>query len=107
MSLYVVPSDGSAPPRLITTAPVMVRITWDPSGRFIAFMGLDTVQETRRVMVVSVETGVKREIGPKSDASGSLRLKAWSPDGRWIAFSRATGGSEYWVTDDLLGERRM
>jgi Tol biopolymer transport system component len=107
VSLYVVPSDGSAPPRLITTAPLMVRITWDPSGRFIAFMELDTVQETRRVMVVSVETGVKHEIGPNSDASGSLRLKAWSPDGRWIAFSRATGGSEYWVTDDLLGERRM
>ncbi|MGD8276594.1 MAG: hypothetical protein PVH00_01150 [Gemmatimonadota bacterium] len=55
--------------------------------------------------MVSVETGVKREILPASPMSESLTLRTWSPDGRWIAYSLTTGNSEFWVTDDLLGEK--
>jgi serine/threonine protein kinase/Tol biopolymer transport system component len=105
VGLYVMPSDGSAPARLVTTAPIIARATWDPSGRFIAFQEMDFPARTSTVSIVSVETGVKREILPKISMDEALRLRTWSPDGEWIAFSRTTGDTEMWVTNDLLGEK--
>jgi len=102
--LYVMPSDGSGPARLITTVPLIARATWDPSGRFIAFLEMDSAAETETISVVSVETGVKRQLLPSSPMSETLRLRTWSPDGKWIVFSREIGSSELWVTDGLLGE---
>jgi len=106
-AMYVIPSDGSGPARLITTLPILItRATWDPSGRFIAFLEKDFDAATETIWVVSVETGIKRQVRPSSPMSRTLQLRTWSPDGKWIVFHQEIGSSEFWVTEDLLGERR-
>ncbi|MBW1688893.1 MAG: PD40 domain-containing protein, partial [Deltaproteobacteria bacterium] len=52
VGLYVMPSDGSAPARLVTTVPLIARATWGPSGRFIAFQEMDFAAQTSTVSVV-------------------------------------------------------
>jgi Tol biopolymer transport system component len=111
-SLWVVPSDGSAPPREVMSTEGW--ITWmfgDPSGRFVAFQRLEAEAGAQRtadlqlvVTVVDVETGVTHDILGPVDETTNTNLRAWSPDGRWIAYSQTTGRWEFWVTEDVLGE---
>jgi Tol biopolymer transport system component len=102
-SLWIVPADGSAPPRLLARAPIIPRLIWHPTGRFIAFYGRDPNEQTARaISVVSLETGEVDDLLDFSNTEDGIRLNHWTPDGRWIGFSRSTGTQEYWVVDDPL-----
>jgi dipeptidyl aminopeptidase/acylaminoacyl peptidase len=80
--LYLVPSDGSAPPRQLTTG---TNPSWSPDGRRILFKSWDA---TRRTLV----------IGTISPDGSRLRLLAdgvipsWSPDGTQILYMGPRGG---------------
>jgi len=96
-SLWVVPSDGSEPPRLVARAPLIQDPIWHPAGRFIAFKELDFAEPpgTSTVSVVSLETGAVHQVLPRSSAKVGLRLNDWSQsEGHW----------EIWVVENLLGE---
>ena len=104
-SLWVVPSDGSAAPRLLARAPLIPDLTWHPTGRFIAFYGGDPNDQTARaISVVSLGTGEVHDVLDLSDTEDDIRLNHWSPDGRWIGISRRQRTQEYWVLDDPLAE---
>lgn len=101
-SLWVAPADGSGEPRLMVRAPLIERIIWHPSGRFIGFLRVDPDNHKGGVFVVSLETGETHEVLDLSDAEDTIRLNHWSPDGRWIGFSELQGTMEYWMVDDPL-----
>lgn len=113
-SLWVVPSDASAPPReVVSTEGMITWMFWDPSGRLVAFQrlrfeaeaGAQSPADLRLVIsVVDVETGATHDMLGPVDETTNTNLRAWSPDGRWIAFSQSTGRWEFWVTQDVLGE---
>jgi Tol biopolymer transport system component len=103
-SLWVVPSDGSGEPRLVTRAPIIQRPIWHPNGRFIAFRNMNPRERRFAVSVVSLETGAVHDVFTQSNLRDELRVNHWSPDGRWIGISEVTGSFEYWVVEDPLGE---
>jgi Tol biopolymer transport system component len=104
-SLWVIPSDGSAPPREVVATPGWIAwMFWDPRGRFVAFQRFDAQAGAGVLSVVDVESGATHDILGPVDESTDTNLRAWSPDGRWIAYSQSTGRWEFWVTEDVLGE---
>ncbi len=110
-SLWVQPVDGSGPARKLGMALRQDWVSWDPSGRWIVYQRYqENPQGALQGMlsVVSVETGENHEIltwgegVAPGEALTNVQLVAWSPDGRWIGITQATGNLEYWVVDDPL-----
>jgi Tol biopolymer transport system component len=71
---YVMPIDGGEP-RLLTSAPTGVGVSWNPDGDRIAFG-----DGRGGISVISVDGGMVTKLAPKGS------LPAWSPDGDTIAF---------------------
>jgi Tol biopolymer transport system component len=105
-SLWVIPSDASAPARLVARAPVIQRPVWHEQGDFIAFLALDPPNSTKTVSVVSLATGEVHAVHPPFTGRDEIRVNDWSPDGRWIGIAHIEKGTwGYWVVDDpLAGE---
>jgi dipeptidyl aminopeptidase/acylaminoacyl peptidase len=89
--LFVVPADGSAPPRALTDGPFEDGrgLSWSPDGTRIAFTsgrheGWDLDQVTD-VFTVDVATG---ELHRLTDTTQACAKPSWSPDGARIAFHR-------------------
>ena len=56
-------------------------------------------------VIESLEDGAERRV--RVPADGSYGFASWSPDGRWITFTRMMeGGVEQWVADAETGEAR-
>jgi Tol biopolymer transport system component/DNA-binding winged helix-turn-helix (wHTH) protein len=64
-------------------------LDWSPDGRTIAY-GDSTSGEARSIMLLDVETGVRRPI-TRSDSWRGDGKPAFSPDGRRLAFVRDAG----------------
>src|SRR5438105_123808 len=85
--IFVVPSDGSAPPRPLTSGRNDRSPRWAPNGREIAFVRtpepVDGKQNPSQIYLISMEGGEARALtnSPKGASS-----PVWSPDGRTIAF---------------------
>ena len=80
--LWLVPTDGSAPPRPLTsgekadTAP-----RWSPDGTKIAF--LSTRGGKPQLYILPIDGGEARKVTDQSEGAGEA---AWSPDGKRLAF---------------------
>ena len=105
-TLWVVPADGSTPPRLLVTASVITKAFWDPTGRLIAYEAAFFDEERSDISVVDLETG-ESHVVLDDLPQRRAHLRAWSPDGRWIGIVQTTGTSEFWVIEDLLGQRSL
>ena len=98
--LYIVPADGSAPARRVTSGPAIgVASAWlnDGSGVLVnrASVGDD------HPVLVSVNGGSERRIGPTM--SGNLH-GTWSPNGALFGFDFHQGGKiTVWVQDSAPG----
>jgi tricorn protease len=91
--LYVVPVDGSAPPQQITDIDALkLSANWSPDSKEIAFGSSD--DKLRKVTVAT-----KQIVELDTSRYGGFGVPVWSPDGKWIAYSKqdATRTSDVYV----------
>ncbi|HEX6628783.1 MAG TPA: S9 family peptidase [Gemmatimonadaceae bacterium] len=85
--IFIVPADGSAPPRPLTSGRSDRAPRWSPSGREIAFVRtpdpVDGKPKPSQVFLISMDGGEARAL---TDAPKGASSPVWSPDGRAIAF---------------------
>jgi len=85
--IFVVPSDGSAAPRPLTSGRNDRSPQWSPNGREIAFVRtpepVDGKSKPAQIYLISMDGGEARALTDAPKGAGS---PVWSPDGRTIAF---------------------
>ena len=98
--IWLVPTDGSTPPRQLTRASMAAddfrfAPAWSPDGRSIAYFSNRSDYWEDDIWVVDVARGQERQISRTLMASST---PVWSPDGRRIALL-GTAKDEYWYED--------
>jgi dipeptidyl aminopeptidase/acylaminoacyl peptidase len=85
--IFVVPADGSAPPRPLTSGRNDRSPRWAPNGREIAFVRtpepVDGKQNPSQIYLISMDGGEARVL---TNAPKGASSPVWSPDGRTLAF---------------------
>jgi dipeptidyl aminopeptidase/acylaminoacyl peptidase len=102
-ALWIVPADGSAPPRPFTTGPRDTAPRWSPDGKRIAFLRApegDGRPAPAQVHLIERAGGEARAV---TDLAKGASSPAWSPDGRTIAFTSTTAARDLAAKKD--GER--
>ena len=97
--IWLAPTDGSKPPRVVTSGQNDGSPAWSPDGRSLAFTsrrGADKGESTLHVLPVD-EPGETRTIATMKEGIGTPE---WSPDGRWIAFTCRTQDERYTKEDE-------
>jgi Tol biopolymer transport system component len=87
---WTVPLDGGRPTRLTSDGSRKDLPCWSPDGRWVAFVGYGTLQESEdeiyiAIYVVPAEGGEIRQVTSESDSVGA-RAISFTPDGERIAF---------------------
>ncbi len=90
--LWIVPADGSAPPRRLTYAGKQNHTPrWSPDGRFLAFVS-DRTQKKPQIHILPWAEG--GEAWPLTRHPNGATAPEWSPDGRRIAFLARVNAEE-------------
>jgi tricorn protease len=86
-TLYVMPSDGSAPPKAVDKAEQeeIREYAWSPDGRWLAYTKRDR-RDMGGIYVHDTTTGAVNRVG---SPNVSLSSPAWDPDGRYLYFLSA------------------
>ena len=109
--VYIITADGIGEPQKITDLDTLkLSMTWSPNSKEIAFTGSDS-----KLRKYSVESKQTTELS--SSKYGNIGAPVWSPDGKWIAYSKpdyvrtsdvflipSTGGEERKVTFDSFND---
>jgi TolB protein len=93
--LWIVAADGSHRRRLTHSGQgIDYSPTWSPDGSRVAFRttrGSPSGPDPSNIFVVNADgSGEHQLTPPRGPAAGGL-FPAWSPDGRWIAYSNGAG----------------
>ena len=90
--MYIAAADGAGEPQKITDLDTLkFSFAWSPSSKEIAFTGSDN--KLRKYIVDTKQT---TELS--SSKYGNIGAPVWSPDGKWIAYSK----SDYVRTSDVF-----
>jgi dipeptidyl aminopeptidase/acylaminoacyl peptidase len=98
--LWLVPLDGSAPPRQLTRESMPLEENrfghaWSPDGTRIAFFSNRADPDGDNLWLVTVESGEARRLSRSFMGSGE---PSWSPDGTRVA-AYGTARSGFWYMD--------
>jgi len=85
-SLWMVGTDGSAPPHRLTAGPHDGAPRWSPDGRQLAFVR-SSGENPPQLYLLSLDGGEPRKLTDLPKGTGRA---SWSPDGRHIAFVSST-----------------
>ncbi len=86
-ALWIVPTDGSEPPRPFTSGPADSSPRWSPDGTRLAFVRSvrkDGKGQPPQIYLMSTKGGEAAALTDLTDGAGG---PLWSPDGRTIAFA--------------------
>src|SRR6266540_2049618 len=100
--IYVIASDGAGEPQKITDLDTLkFNFSWSLNSKEIAFTASDS--KMRKYTLESKQTA---ELS--SSRYGNISAPVWSPDGKWIAFSKAdhTRNTDVYLTPSAGGEER-
>ncbi len=90
--LYVIPSLGGAERKINEHLfAFSARLAWTPDGKGLVMQGNNSPNEARSLYFVVRETGEMRKLTNPPEGIYGDRFPALSPDGKMIAFCRATG----------------
>jgi Tol biopolymer transport system component/DNA-binding winged helix-turn-helix (wHTH) protein len=64
-------------------------LVWSPDGRFLAFSDRESDSESFGIYLLSTESGEKRKLVAPHGQHWGDKDPAFSPDGRWVAFTRS------------------
>jgi len=109
--IYITPADGAGEPQKITDLDTLkFSFSWSPNSKEIAFTASDA-----KLRKYSVDS--KRASDLSTSKYGNIGAPVWSPDGKWIAYSKpdyvrtsdvylisSGGGEEHRVTFDSFNE---
>lgn len=85
--VYVIAADGSGPRKVTAVSGIPVR--WAADGRSLVVSDRNSGSEPYSIFLVAVDTGARTRVtSPPLASRGDLFASA-SPDGRYLAFSRA------------------
>jgi dipeptidyl aminopeptidase/acylaminoacyl peptidase len=93
-ALWIVPTDGSEPPRSFTSGPSDSSPRWSPDGSRIAFSRSamkDGHGEPPQIYLISTQGG---EAVPLTEVPQGAGSPAWSPDGKSIAFTNSANDKD-------------
>jgi len=93
-AIWLVPADGSKPPRAITSGIRDISPRWSPDGRRLAFVRAvekDGRQQPAQIYVLSMAGG---EAWPLTEMPRGAANPEWAPDGRALAFSSSARPEE-------------
>lgn len=89
-ALWIVPTDGSAPPRQLTNGTRDASPRWSPDGKQLAFLRAsmkDGKPQPAQIFLLDMGGGEPMQLTRSPRGAGS---PAWSPDGGTIAFTSST-----------------
>ena len=109
--MYIIAADGVGEPQKITDLDTLkFNFAWSPNSKEIAFTGSDS-----KLRKYSTESKATTELS--SSKYGNIGAPVWSPDGKWIAYSKpdyvrtsdvflvsSAGGEERKVTFDSFND---
>jgi dipeptidyl aminopeptidase/acylaminoacyl peptidase len=93
-ALWIVPTDGSEPPRSFTSGPSDSSPRWSPDGSRIAFSRSamkDGHGEPPQIYLISTQGG---EAVPLTEVPQGAGSPVWSPDGRNLAFTSSANDKD-------------
>jgi DNA-binding winged helix-turn-helix (wHTH) protein len=96
--LIVIPALGGAERTIATIVPVPIppsfrpisNLSWTPDGRWLAFGGATSSDGPRGIWLIAVDGSEQRRRLTESAGGGHDHSPVVSPDGRYLAFLRAT-----------------
>jgi Tol biopolymer transport system component/DNA-binding winged helix-turn-helix (wHTH) protein len=64
-------------------------LTWSPDGRLLAFSDRESDSESFGIYLLALDSGEKRKLVSPGGQHWGDKDPAFSPDGRWVAFTRS------------------